>query len=79
MMIDDAIEMKVPEPDSQFLLLPCKCCGGNNVAYIKVLCGDGVERWRVECFDCGFRTAGFRETLHDAQTMWNKEIRHEVS
>ena len=32
-MENDVIEIKKPEPDSQYRLLPCKC-GGDNVAYV---------------------------------------------
>ena len=42
MMLDNAVEIKVPQPDSQYRLLPCKC-GSDNVSY--VLGADGL--WRV--------------------------------
>ena len=34
MMLDDVIEIKKANPDSQYLLLPCKKCGSDNVAYV---------------------------------------------
>lgn len=71
MEIDGAVEIRKPDPDSHFRLRACRCCGGDNAAYVKILCGDGAERWRVECFDCGHRTAGLSEALHDIQMTWN--------
>lgn len=72
MMLDNAIEIKVPQPDSQYRLLPCKC-GSDNVAYVL-----GVdERWRVHCFDCGCDGAS-ATVRHEAQVKWNKEVRHEA-
>ena len=68
MMLDNAVEIKVPQPDSQYRLLPCKC-GSDNVAY--VLGADGL--WRVQCFDCGHSGAG-AEIRHEAQVKWNKEV-----
>ena len=67
MMLDDAIDIIVPEPDKHFRLLPCKC-GSDNVAY--VLSADRI--WRVHCFDCGHDGAG-SEIRHEAQVAWNKE------
>ena len=34
MNIDDAFEIKKADPDSQYRLLPCKKCKGDNVAYV---------------------------------------------
>ena len=50
MMLDDVIEIKVPEPDSQFRLIPCKC-GSDNVAY-EHYNGRGGAAWRVKCYAC---------------------------
>lgn len=70
MVIDDVIEMKVPAPDSQFRLLPCRC-KSDNVAY--VLGTDG--KWRVRCFDCGSLGPGAK-IRHDAQLLWNKKTKN---
>lgn len=65
MMLDDVLEIKKPNPDSQYRLRNCQC-GSDNVAYI--LGVDGL--WRVQCFDCGHTGAG-AEVRHDAQVKWN--------
>ena len=72
MMLDDVIEIKVPDPDSQFKLLPCKKCGSDNVAYVHYN-GRGGAKWRVECFDCGHTVDKGNTVRHDAQVNWNKE------
>ena len=72
MRIDDAIEIKKPQPDNQFRLMACRCCNSENAVFVKILCGDGVERWNTECADCGYGPAGYSETLHDAQMVWNR-------
>lgn len=69
MRIDDAIEIKAPEPDSHFRLVRCRCCGGDNVAYVKYL-DNGTERWKAMCFDCGFSVGG-ADCQHEAQRNWN--------
>lgn len=71
MRIDDAIEIKKPEPDSHFRLSACRCCGGDNTAYVKYL-DKGSELWRAECFDCGntVKPAG-AASRHDVQMIWN--------
>lgn len=70
MMMDDVIEIKKPDPDSQYRLLPCKKCGGDNVAYVHCN-GRGGAKWRVTCFNCG-RTVDKSNTVrHDAQLAWN--------
>ena len=51
-MLDDVIEIKKPDLDSHFKLLPCKC-KSDNVAYVHYN-GRGGAKWRVKCFDCGF-------------------------
>ena len=71
MMIDDSIEIKVPAPDSQYRLVPCKC-GSDNVAYVHYN-GRGGAAWRVECFDCGHKVDKGNRVQHDAQVAWNKE------
>ena len=66
MMLDDAVEIEVPQPDSQYRLVPCKC-GSDNLAYVL---GVGGE-WRVQCFDC-WRSGARAEIRHEAQVKWNK-------
>lgn len=71
MRIDDAIEIRKPEPDSHFRLKNCRCCGGSNVAYVKYL-DEGAELWRAECFDCGYLPeTGGTIVRHEAQVRWN--------
>lgn len=71
MMLDDVIEIKKAEPDSQYRLRNCRC-GSDNVAYVM-----GVdERWRVHCFDCGCDGPG-ATVRHEAQVKWNKGVGHE--
>lgn len=69
MKLDNAVEIIRPASDSQYRLVPCKC-GSDNVAYM--LGVDGL--WRGHCFDCGRSGAG-AEIRHEAQIMWNKEVR----
>lgn len=68
MILDNAIEIKVPQPDSQYRLKSCRC-RSDNVAY--VLGVDG--KWRVQCFDCG-HTGATAEIRHDAQIAWNEVV-----
>jgi hypothetical protein len=70
MMLDDVIEIRKPDPDSQYRLLPCKC-KSDNVAYILGVDGN----WRGHCFDCG-RTGEGSQVRHEAQKMWNEVGRH---
>ena len=69
MRIDDAIEIKKPEVDSQFRLKNCKCCESDNVAYVKYLDKSKVL-WRAQCFDCGHIGNG-SDCQHGAQMIWN--------
>ena len=73
MMLDDVIEIKKAAPDSQYLLLPCKKCGSDNVAYVHYE-AKGGEAWRVECFDCGHKVDKGNKVRHDAQLNWNGEV-----
>lgn len=52
--MDDVIEIKVPDPDSQFRLIPCKC-GSDNVAY-EHYNGRGGAAWRYGCLYSGSGT-----------------------
>lgn len=72
MMLDDVIEIKKPDPDSQFKLLPCKC-KSDNVAY-EHYNGRGGAKWRVKCFDCGHTVDKGNTVRHDAQRAWNKSV-----
>ena len=73
MMMDDVIEIKVPEPDSQFRLIPCKC-SSDNVAY-EHYNGRGGAAWRVKCYACGFTVDKGNRVRHDAQRNWNEAVR----
>ncbi len=76
MRIDDAVKILRPVPDSQYRLRPCKC-GSDNVAYVqyedveeKEQADVLVNKWRVQCFDCG--NIGHGSTVrHEAQIKWN--------
>ena len=72
-MLDDVIEIKVPAPDSQYLLRPCKKCKGDNVAYVHYN-GRGGAAWRVKCFDCGHTVDKGNHVRHDAQQAWNGDV-----
>ena len=71
MMMDDAVEIKLADPDSQWRLRPCKC-KSDNVAYVHDVHG----QWQVRCFDCGHSGAAAK-VRHEAQVKWNKEVKHE--
>lgn len=71
-MTDDVIEIKKPDPDSQYRLLPCKC-KSDNVAYVHYD-GRGGAAWRVQCFDCGHTVDNGNRVMHDAQENWNKSV-----
>ncbi len=65
MILDNAVEIIKPDPDSQFRLAPCEF-GSDNVAYM--LGVDGL--WRAHCFDCGHSGPG-STVRHEAQIKWN--------
>ena len=69
MMLENAIQIIKPEPDSHFRLRNCSVCEGDNVAYIQ-LKSDGGEIWHGKCFDCGHMGAG-SPVRHYAQAHWN--------
>lgn len=73
MMLSDAIEIKLPAPDSQFRLVPCKVCGGERAAYVRYRAG-GIELWRVQCLECGHSVGKVTSVRHDAQVAWNREV-----
>ena len=73
MMLDDVFEIKVPEPDSQYRLIPCKC-KSDNVAY-EHYNGRGGAAWRVKCYDCGFTVDKGNRVRHDAQLQWNEAVK----
>lgn len=68
MVINDAVRLVTPVPDSQYRLKACKC--GNDQPVYVVGCD---RKWRVMCLDCKKETKGF-EVQHDAQTDWNREV-----
>ena len=72
MGMDDVIQIVTPAPDSQYRLLHCPDCKGDNVAYIQTA-ADG-ELWHGRCFDCGCTGEG-AAIRHDAQRIWNKAVR----
>lgn len=72
MYIDDAIDIKRPEPDGQFRLVACGQCKSDNVAYVKYQ-KQGQVRFRVSCFDCGSTVQTGSECAHDAQVAWNQK------
>lgn len=45
MSLDDVIQIITPAPDSQYLLLRCPACEGDNVAYIQTA-GDGECQYK---------------------------------
>lgn len=73
MMLDDVIETKKADPDSQWRLRPCKKCRSENVAYVQYN-GRGGAAWRVKCFDCGYTVDKGNTVRHDAQVNWNKDV-----
>lgn len=68
----DVLQIIKPDPDSHFLLLPCRSCSGDNVAFVKYLHQSGAELWRVVCFDCGAIVDQQASIRHDAQIGWNR-------
>lgn len=70
-MFDDVFEIKVPAPDSQYRLVPCKKCLSDNVAY-EHYNGRGGAKWRVKCFDCCHTVDKGNTVRHDAQLAWNE-------
>ena len=72
-MLDDVLEIKKADPDSQYRLRPCKKCRSENVAY-EHYNGRGGAAWRVKCFDCGYTVDKGNMVRHDAQVNWNKGV-----
>lgn len=68
--MDDVIQIKKPDPDSQYRLLPCKKCKSDVVAYVHYD-GRGGAKWRVKCFGCGHTVDKGHRVRHDAQIAWN--------
>lgn len=71
--MDDVIEIKVPEPDSQWRLIPCKKCQSDNAVYVHYN-GRGGAKWRVKCQTCGYTVDKGNRVRHDAQLAWNGEV-----
>ena len=74
MSMDDVIQIITPAPDSQFRLLSCPDCQGDNVAYVQAKTND-EELWHGKCFDCGCTGEG-AAVRHDAQLLWNKKSKN---
>ena len=75
MKMDDFSQIVKPDADSQFRLRVCPVCESDNVAYVQ---RSENGHWHGKCFDCDHIGKG-SAVMHDAQAMWNKEIRHEAS
>jgi hypothetical protein len=73
MRIDDSLDIRKPDSDSQYRLLPCKC-GSDNVAYVHYN-GRGGAKWRVQCFDCGHTVDKGYRVRRDAQLAWNEAVK----
>lgn len=65
------IDTKIPDPDSQFRLRPCRC-SSENVGYLQIYVGD-LKPWAVRCFTCG-KTSDMFPIRHDAQIYWNTNM-----
>ena len=74
-MLDGVIEIKQADPDSQYRLVQCSKCEGDNVAY-EHYNGRGGAKWRVRCFNCGHTVDKGCKVRHDAQIKWNGENVH---
>ena len=76
MALDDVIQIITPASDSQYVLLPCPVCNGDNVAYVLKVhegnCFGKTVLWHGRCFDCDHTGEG-AEVRHDAQLLWNKK------
>lgn len=73
MMHTDAIEIKRPDPDSHFRLLPCKACRSEDVAYVRYQAG-ALTPWRVQCLACGHVVDKQTVIRHEVQIAWNREV-----
>ena len=73
MILDDVIEIIIPDPDSQFRLIPCKC-SSDNVVY-EHYNGRGGAAWRVKCYGCGCVVDKGNMVRHDAQRNWNEAVK----
>ena len=65
------IDAKIPVPDSQFCLRPCRC-GSESVWYLQIRVG-AADPWIVRCFGCGQTSEPF-PIRHDAQIYWNTNM-----
>lgn len=73
MEIHNAARIVIPDPDSQYRLLPCGC-GSDQVVYV----AGSDEKWRAKCLDCGKETDTFA-IRHDVQVVWNRRVSREKS
>lgn len=65
------IDVKIPVPDSQYCLRPCRC-GCTGVGYLRIR-SDSRDLWEVRCFGCG-KTGELFPVRHDAQIYWNSNM-----
>lgn len=72
MVLENVIEVRPADPDSQWRLKPCRRCKGSNLAYERYATS-GADAWRAKCYDCGFTVDGGHPVQHDAQLAWNQE------
>lgn len=61
-----------PDLESQFLLLPCGACRGEDVVYVQFNTG-GQRLYLAKCRGCGQRTPWYG-CKHDAQVDWNERF-----
>ena len=72
MEMENVIQISRPAPDSHYRLRNCRC-QSDNVSYVQYE-GDGAERWRVLCFDCGNTVDKGCTVKHEAQVAWNEKM-----
>lgn len=73
MEMNDVLKIVRPDPDSHYLLLPCRCTS-DNVAYVRYKEGC-KELWRVQCFDCHRVVDLGTGVRHQVQVVWNDKMR----
>lgn len=69
-LLEGAVQIIKPDPDSQYRLCPCKC-GSSAVVYAKYETPAGALMWRVVCTNCGAVVDIQTGVRHDAQIAWN--------
>lgn len=76
MRLDHVVDIKKPESDSQYRLVPCQC-GSDQVVYLQIKSYAGQKVWVVRCMDCGKQTRPDTMVRHTAQRRWNEEVSNE--